>query len=132
MTSVKGLSEALNSFSQNQNNQHNASEEGGGGGGGGKARGSRTSSPLSPGNGHLENHFPGGPAVPYDKVTPVPPFPGAEIGPQGICYKDIADVKVVSIRTLSRCIETIKYVSAGRLKALPNSFTHMFKKKRNT
>lgn len=42
-----------------------------------------------------------GPGVPYGRVSIAPPFSDAEIGLQGIRYKDVAGCqKVVSIRTL--------------------------------
>ena len=68
----------------------------------GRAAQSRTSAPRSPGTGHLETTFQSEPAVPYGRVPSLPhptSVPGAEIGLQGY-YKDMAGVKVVSIRIL--------------------------------
>lgn len=49
-------------------------------------------------------------------VSPASPFPGDEIGPRGICHKDVAGLKVVSIRTLKSHVKKTKYVLAGELK----------------
>lgn len=54
----------------------------------------------SRGAGIWKSTFQRGPAIPPVRVTPAPPFPGANTGHQGICHKDRAGVNVVSIRTL--------------------------------
>lgn len=56
-------------------------------------------------------------------VSPASPFPGDETGPRGICHKDIAGLKVVSIRTLKSHIKKTKCVLAGKLKVPLKTFT---------
>ena len=68
----------------------------------GPAAQSRTSAPRSPGTGHLETTFQSEPAVPYGRVPSLPHPPLRSLEPKldsrVICYKDMAGVKVVSIR----------------------------------